>query len=65
MIHILEDCDKSCTSCNKDEKLDCMLEMREVLHDLVKSHKDAILSFVQMLNGRVSRPEKDEKVGII
>ena len=35
MRDLLEQCDKECHTCSKDEKNDCLIEMRECLYSMV------------------------------
>nr|MDO8114151.1 hypothetical protein [Candidatus Sigynarchaeota archaeon] len=56
IINILESCDKECTKCTKEQKNDCLLEMRESIHSLAIHFKNAIYSFVQLTNNADSQP---------
>ncbi|MHA1370403.1 MAG: hypothetical protein ACTSWN_07115 [Promethearchaeota archaeon] len=46
---LMENCDKDCHNCTKDEKNDCLLEMRESIHSLALHFKNAIFAFVEFL----------------
>jgi hypothetical protein len=48
IIDIMETCDKDCANCSKDQKNDCLLEMRESIHSLAIHFKKAILAFVEI-----------------
>lgn len=48
IIETMESCDKECTRCSKEQKNDCLLEMRESIHSLAIHFKKAILTFVQL-----------------
>ena len=50
IIEMLESCDKECSKCTKEQKNDCLLEMRESIHSLAIHFKKAILSFVELTN---------------
>ena len=47
IIELMEGCDKQCSNCTKEEKNDCLLEMRESIHSLAIHFKNAIYSFVE------------------
>ena len=49
IIELMEGCDKQCSNCTKEEKNDCLLEMRESIHSLAIHFKNAIYSFVEAL----------------
>ncbi len=49
IINIMESCDKECTKCTKEQKNDCLLEMRESIHSLAIHFKNSIYSFVEYL----------------
>jgi hypothetical protein len=48
IIEMMESCDKDCSRCTKEQKNDCILEMRESIHSLAIHFKKAILSFVEL-----------------
>jgi hypothetical protein len=47
ILEMMESCNKDCRNCTRDEKLDCILEMRESVHSLAKAFKSAILSQIE------------------
>lgn len=47
IIKLMESCDKCCKNCSKEEKNDCLVEMRESIHSLAIHFKNAIYSFVE------------------
>ncbi|HME52803.1 MAG TPA: hypothetical protein VKM55_11340 [Candidatus Lokiarchaeia archaeon] len=70
IIDLMETCDKQCSKCTKEQKNDCLLEMRESIHSLAIHFKSAILSFVELTNGIESqqsieqKPEPQEKASL-
>jgi len=60
IIKMMENCDKNCRTCNKDQKNDCMIEIRECVHGLAFIVKNAILSFVEVI--RSGGGEKREEM---
>ncbi len=51
IINLMESCDKECNKCTREQKNDCILEMRESIHSLAIHFKNAIYSFVESVNG--------------
>jgi 3,4-dihydroxy-2-butanone 4-phosphate synthase len=47
IIAMMEDCTKECCTCNRDDKDDCRLEMREAIHSMAKTFKTTIHSFIE------------------
>ncbi len=47
IINLMESCDKECNKCTREQKNDCILEMRESIHSLAIHFKNAIYSFVR------------------
>ncbi|MFX0100898.1 MAG: hypothetical protein ACFFCS_15085 [Candidatus Hodarchaeota archaeon] len=65
IIKLMECCDKSCQNCSKDEKNDCLIEMRESIHSLAIHFKNAIYSFVESCRTPVETEEMERiKPGI-
>nr|MDO8116750.1 hypothetical protein [Candidatus Sigynarchaeota archaeon] len=56
IINMMESCDKECNKCTKEQKNDCMLEMRESIHSLAIHFKNAIFSFVESVNNAEKLP---------
>lgn len=50
IVAMMENCDKDCENCTKEERNDCLLEMRESIHSLAISFKNAIHSFLLLCN---------------
>ncbi len=48
VLGMLEGCDKDCKSCEKDQKVDCILELKECLHSMAKMMKNTILAVFEM-----------------
>jgi len=64
MLHLTEACDKDCKSCTAVERMDCHLEMREVVHSMLVLLKNAVLVSIET-TGMEKKATKDEKIGII
>lgn len=67
IVDIMESCDKNCAKCSKEQKNDCLLEMRESIHSLAIHFKKAILSFVELTetepeNQKIIIPDKTNHV---
>jgi hypothetical protein len=64
IINMMETCDKECSKCTKEQKNDCLLEMRESMHSLAIHFKNAIYSFVEFLGSaeqQLPLSQKQEK----
>ena len=61
IIDLMESCDKECSKCTKEQKNDCLLEMRESIHSLAIHFKKAILSFVDLTNNMENQQSIEQK----
>ncbi|MBN2153871.1 MAG: hypothetical protein JW839_20605 [Candidatus Lokiarchaeota archaeon] len=65
IIALMESCDKECSKCTKEQKNDCLLEMRESIHSLAIHFKNSIYSFVEYLgtaDQQASVPQKQDQL---
>ena len=61
IIGLMESCDKECSKCTKEQKNDCLLEMRESIHSLAIHFKNAILSFVELTSNAENQQGVEQK----
>ena len=61
IIDLMESCDKECNKCTKEQKNDCLLEMRESLHSLAIHFKKCILGFVELTSNLENQQPIEQK----
>jgi hypothetical protein len=61
IINMMESCDKECNKCTKEQKNDCLLEMRESIHSLAIHFKNSIYAFVEFLSAQEQQIPASQK----
>lgn len=60
-ITLLENCDKSCSDCTDEQRLDCLLEQKEVIYSIANIFKQFLASLITgQLNVFMIQEEEEE-----